>query len=145
MAYAAKWSIPDLESKGFPKQEELFSFSTSLGKAAKTFEVLKETDASVLFLYRAKKANQTIPLITVFLERIENGKTVIYAKYDFRKCRFDDIRFAAPNLVSGAAGSKHSNRFEEKELEFVKVIFDTMDETLGKDFGEPGTNDSWKE
>jgi len=140
MAYAAEWSIPALEPKGYPKKEELLSFGTSVGKAAKTFEAMKELTYASPMLHAAMATNQAIPLIEVFLERIEHGKTVTYAKFSFRECRVAEIRYGNPT----ASRTRSADRFENTDLEMVKVNFGTMTETYGKDLGQQPSTDNWE-
>jgi len=143
MASTAEWSIPALESKGFPKKEGLRSFSTSVGKTGDSFEVQKTVSLASHFLQAAMLAKQTIPLIDIFFEREERGQIVTYAKFSFRECRVAEIRYYSPQLVHD--GSSRGSQYDSEDLESIKVNFGAMAKTYGKDFGPSQSSDNWKE
>jgi type VI protein secretion system component Hcp len=140
MAYIAEWSIPALESKGFPKKEGLFSFAANTGATRKSFQVQKEWSNTSHLLMNAIATNQPIPLIDVFFERQELGTTVTYMKYSFRECLIAEIRHSTAAGTSAAAGNK-ANRNDTTEVEAVKITFASMIEMPGK---HVATADSWK-
>src|SRR5262245_18856411 len=122
MACKAEWSIPKLEEGGFPKKDAVLSFHWGLpqrgsawdndsgaGTRTSEFSVVRNVDSSSPILFQECAGGSGVPLVTVYLERVEGRTTVVYATFTFESCFITSIR---PSHADG------DNPLEDVSLNF---------------------------
>jgi type VI protein secretion system component Hcp len=130
MTYKQEWTMPELESRGFPKKDAIDSFSWGVvnrgsswekgqsgGPAgARDFLVMRKTDQNTHLLFEACATGTRISKVIVYLEKVEGTATYIYLTYTFEDCYISSVHTSGGDTSS----DQIAVTFEKMSYEYKK-------------------------